>query len=160
MHLLNSLFQVVVVVCHHNDVQGLVVLEDILLFLVGASPSHCDFAIAALLDQFLSLSLRPDDLADVVGLPVIGRTLRQVDLLVLFQGLVVIWGHKCRSHLHAVLNQSDPLALEGVSLADFPGVEPAAVLIVDGLRTDGAQVGVIGREVVDLGGEFVEAIES
>ena len=64
------------------------------------------------------------------------------------------------SHFHAVLDEGDPFANEGVSLADLAGVHSFAGVVVDGLGTGGAEVGVVHGEVVHLGVELVEAVES
>ncbi len=90
LHFVDSLFQLIVGVCHDHDVQGLIVLEDILCCLVGASASHCDLAARSLLYEFLGLSSRADYLTDVVGLGVVDCVVGQEDLFELFQGLVVL----------------------------------------------------------------------
>jgi hypothetical protein len=115
--------------------RGFVVLEDILLFFVGSAAADTDLALGPLLDQLLGLALGTYDPADVVRLGVIHGTLCQIDLLVLLQRLVVVRGHKGRTHLHAILDQPNPLPMQGISFTDFACVDSPAILVVDGFRT-------------------------
>lgn len=64
------------------------------------------------------------------------------------------------AHLHAVLDEGDAFSEEVVAFADFAGVDAFAGVVVDGFGAGGAEVGVVGDEVLHLGGEFVQPVEA
>jgi hypothetical protein len=76
LHLFHSLIQLLVVISHHNDMQRLVILKDVLLSFIGTPSTHRNSATRSLLDQFLRLSPWTDDLPDIVGLGVTEGILR------------------------------------------------------------------------------------
>lgn len=158
LHLLHALLELVVIVSNDDDMQRLVVLKDVLLRLVGPSAAHCDLAAGALLDEFLGLSARTDDLADVVGLGVADCVFGEIDLLELLEGAVVLGRHEGLPHAHAVLDQRDALPDEVVPSAHLPRVDALARVVVDGLGTGRAEIGVVGAVVAHLGGELIEPI--
>ena len=138
--------------------EGLVVLKDVLLGLVGPAAAHCDLAAGALLDEFLGLSAGSDDLANVVGLGIADGVFGEVDFLELLEGAIVLGRHEGLAHAHAVLDQGDALADEVVPSAHLPRVDTLALVIVDGLGAGRAEVGVVGAVVGHLGGELIEAV--
>jgi hypothetical protein len=94
LNLIHTLFQLIVIIRHDNDMQRLEVLKDILLSLVGSSTPHGYLAARPLLDQFLRLSSRTNDLTDIVGLGVLDGVFREEDLLELLEGFVVLRRHE------------------------------------------------------------------
>lgn len=135
VHFLHTLFQVIIIIRHNYYMQRLEVLENVFLLFVRSSASNSNLALTSLFDQLLCLPLRPYNLPDIVCLRVVCCAVCQVDFLVFLQRFVVIWGDEGLPHLHAILDEGDPLALERIALADFTGVEPAAIFVIDGLRT-------------------------
>ena len=63
------------------------------------------------------------------------------------------------AHLHAVFDESDPFTKEGVALAHLARVDSLTSVVVDGVRTGGAQVRIVHDKVVHLGVELIEPIQ-
>jgi hypothetical protein len=167
LHLLHSLIQLLVVISHHNDMQRLVILKDVLLSFIGTSTTHRNSATGPLLDQFLRLSPWTDDLPDIVSLGVAEGVLREIYLFELLERSVVIRGDKSTikklvrlPHLNAILYERDAFPQEGVPLAYFPRVNTFSFIIVYGLRTGRSQVWILGSVVFHLGGELIKPVES
>lgn len=147
--------------------EWLVVLEDILCLFIGSSAPHCDLASRSLFDQLLSPASRADDLADVVCLLIVDCVISQINLFEFLQRLVITRRNEPRvyrnirfTHLHAVFNERDPLPEEVVALANFASVDTLALVVVDGFRTGGAQIGVFRHKIVHLRVEFVKPVKS
>lgn len=50
LHFLHAFLQLIIVIRNDDDMQRLIILEDVLLGLIGASAPHCDLAARSLLN--------------------------------------------------------------------------------------------------------------
>ena len=166
LNLLHPLLQLILIVCHHNDMQRFIVLKNILLSLVCPSPSNRNLTSWSLFNQLLSLSPRTNNLTYVVCFRIVDRILAEIDLFEFLQRSIVIRGNESTfyklvrlTHLDAILNEGNPLSHYGIPLTHLSSVDSLPLVVVDRFGTGRSQVQVFRYVIFHLRGELIKPIE-
>jgi len=155
MNLIHTIIKIFISVSNNYDMWSLIILKNVLLLFVSSTTTYPNLALGPLLYYFLCLTLRTNNLTYIVCLLIIHCRLSQINLLIFFKWLVIIWRNKCGSHFHAIFNQTNSLSMQLISLTNFICIYPTAIFIVDWLRTWRFYIRIIWSEFIYFGCQFI-----